>query len=183
MASGQCVVQQGRGAGAHALENARSFGNGSGFSRRGGCGSAQIALQERACPRHERRAMPCKPRKAVRGQVGSYALRAESIRFCPEGVGVSLLTIWREAAARAVDAVCLTVDQRWVKDSWLLPFCKTSQACKAFAPNASRLSVMITRPNAPAAISSGRACPLIHWLPAPAASGPSRQPIPHNCAT
>jgi hypothetical protein len=35
-------------------------------------------------------------------------------------VGVSLLTIWREAAARAVDAVCPTVDQRRVKDSWLL---------------------------------------------------------------
>ena len=45
----------------------------------------------------------------VRGQVRSYALRAESIRFCPQGVGVSLLTIWREATARTVDAACLTV--------------------------------------------------------------------------
>jgi hypothetical protein len=62
----------------------------------------------------------------VRGQVHSYALRAESIRFCPEGVGVSSLTIWREAAARTVDAGCLTVDQRWVKGSWL-PHSGTTQ--------------------------------------------------------
>ena len=32
------------------------------------------------------------------------------------------------------------------------------------------------------AMNSGKAWPLIHWLPAPAASGPSRQPIPHSWA-
>jgi len=29
-------------------------------------------------------------------------------RFCPEGVGVDLPTIWREAPAKPVDAVHLT---------------------------------------------------------------------------
>ncbi|PAV71905.1 hypothetical protein WR25_08019 [Diploscapter pachys] len=49
--------------------------------------------------------------------------------------------------------------------------------------NASLRRVSSTNPAAPAAISNGNACPLIHWLPAPASNGPSRQPIPHSCAT
>jgi hypothetical protein len=57
-----------------------------------------------------------------------------------------LLTIWREAAARAVDAVCLTVDQRWVKDSWLPQVLFTCAVlCGSTARSASKESFLWTQ--------------------------------------